>query len=176
MPCAAGVAASRRLLLKDSGARRQVLTTNVLCFGRLCRQTNSNFILRKGMPVDHAATKSCAEFAHYLRRNFVSRGYFFYVTGRIPDHKDPGRTDAKITAQYGLHLSKWARARRRKHGVASIQYLRFGREFIILATHGKHRFFRDEAHGIRDVRHTPLRVSGQHIHHGRRHLRNKRPG
>ena len=103
---------------------------------------------------------SVASFIHRLTANYLSRGYFFYVTGRIPEHKDPARTDEKIIGQYGIAVSKWARARARKRGEASVQYHRFGRQFVILATSGSHRFFTDEAKNIRDVRRVPLKVAG----------------
>ena len=90
-------------------------------------------------------------FIRQLAVGYVCRGYFFYVQGRIPEGKDPTKTDEKIIGQYGIAQSKWAKARGRKRGEASIQYLRHGREFVILATHGGHRFFTDEARrGSRD--------------------------
>ena len=104
--------------------------------------------------------KTLASFIHRLMANYLSRGYFFYVVGEIPEHKDPAKTDAKIISHYGIAVSKWARARARKRGEASVQYHRFGREFVILATSGSHRFFTDEARNIRDVRRVPLRVAG----------------
>lgn len=152
---------------KDLRKRQQVLAANVFGFGRLCRKQLPHFLIER-QTLDHAETKSALEFARYVRLNFVCRGYFFYVAGMIPEYKDPARTDAKIKAQYGLHISKWERARQRRRGIASVQYLRFGREFIILATQGKHRFFQAESQGIRDIRRTPLQVRGLRIHYGRK--------
>ena len=104
--------------------------------------------------------KTLASFIHRLMANYLSRGYFFYVVGEIPEHKDPAKTDGKIIGQYGIAISKWARARARKRGEASVQYHRFGRQFVILATSGSHRFFTEEAKNIRDVRRVPLKVAG----------------
>ena len=136
-------------------------------FGRICAfgdcAKNNLTLFRQEVTLDHAESKDLFEFARYLRVNFVLRGYFFYVTGKIPVHKDPTRTDAKIAAQYGLDISKWARARRRKQGVAAVQYLRFGREFVILATHGKHPFFQGEASVFRDIRRVPMAFLGEQI-------------
>ena len=38
---------------------------------------------------------SVAGFIQQLAVGYVARGYYFYVTGRIPDHKDPAHTDAE---------------------------------------------------------------------------------
>jgi len=90
----------------------------------------------------------------------VTNGYWFYVTGQIPVNKDPRAVDTKLITRYGLDVSKWTRCRRRKHGTASVQYLRHGRFFVILATHGSHEFFTAEASRIRDIRRVPLRYGG----------------
>jgi hypothetical protein len=58
--------------------------------------------------------------------------------------------DQKLIDHYGIEISKWTRARRKRSGTASVQYLRFRRFFVLLATHGKHRFFTDEAPNILD--------------------------
>lgn len=98
-----------------------------------------------------------------LAVNYVSRGYFFYVQGMIPSHKDAKNTDEKIISQYGIDVSKWTNWRKRREGEASVQYLRYGRTFFILATPGKHRFYTQEFPCIRDVRRLPIRVGGYSI-------------
>src|SRR5262249_15554588 len=74
--------------------------------------------------------------------------------------KDPGAVDEKLIGRYGIDISKWARARRKQAGNANLRYLRYGRFFILLATHGQHRFFEEEAACIKDIRRTPLKFSG----------------
>lgn len=101
-----------------------------------------------------------SQFIRYLRVHCLARGYRFYVTGIIPMHKDPRKTDEKIIRQYGIDVSKFTRQRRRKKGAAVLQYLRFGRSFIILATCGEHPFFAAERKSLRDVRRHPLRIFG----------------
>ena len=113
--------------------------------------------------MDDGETRSPAEFVRHVAVNLVSRGYFFYVTGEIPAHKDPAATDAKIVRHYGTDISKWTRYRQRRRGCASVQYLRHGHRFVLLATHGAHRFFQDEADVIRDLRQQPLRLFGYSI-------------
>lgn len=104
---------------------------------------------------------SLAGFIQQIAVGYVGRGYWFYVAGEIPAHKDPEKTDAKILNQYGIAVSKWARARRKRAGLANLQYLRFGRLYVILSTHGSHPFF--EAEAFLDVRREPLKVCGYSI-------------
>src|SRR5215210_3660617 len=88
-------------------------------------------------------------FIQQLAVGYVSRGYFFYVTGRVPCGKDPRFIDQKLIEKYGIDLSPWARARRKRAGMANLQYVRFEDFFVLLATHGRHRFFEEEAKVIR---------------------------
>lgn len=99
-------------------------------------------------------------FIQQLAVAYVARGYFFYVTGRIPEPKDPGRVDEKLIARYQIDLSKWARARRKQLGQASVQYLRHLDYFVIVATHGKHRFYELEGENVRDARRRAIRYAG----------------
>ena len=102
---------------------------------------------------------SVAGFIQQLAVSYVTNGYWFYVTGEIPAHKDPRAVDTKLITRYGLDVSKWTRCRRRKEGVASVQYLRHGHFFVLVATRGEHEFFTAEASRIRDIRRVPLRYA-----------------
>lgn len=106
---------------------------------------------------------SVAGFVQQLAVGYVAHGYWFYVTGRIPDHKDPARVDQKLVAKYGLDISKWMRARRKKKGQARVQYLRYDRFFVLLATHGEHAFFAEERKQIQDIRRRPICFMGYSI-------------
>lgn len=99
-------------------------------------------------------------FVQQLAVGYVANGYWFYVTGLIPAHKDPRRTDEKIIGQYCCNVSKWVRARRKLAGLSNVQYLRFGRFFALLATAGRHLFFEAEANRLRDIRDMPLKFAG----------------
>jgi hypothetical protein len=112
-------------------------------------------------------------FVQQLAVGYVSRGYWFYVTGFIPAGKDPYAVDEKLVSRYGLAISKWARARRKQTGAASVQYLRFRRYFVLIATHGRHRFFDEEGTNVRDVRRSPIRAGGYSVGYrgGRPHVR-----
>ncbi|MGH8247755.1 MAG: hypothetical protein ACREUU_15145 [Gammaproteobacteria bacterium] len=102
---------------------------------------------------------SVAGFIQQLAVAYVAHGYWFYVTGKVPAHKAPRAVDTKLIARYALDMSKWTRCRRRKNGTASVQYLRHGRFFILVATHGRHEFFTAEASRILDIRRVPLRYA-----------------
>ena len=101
-------------------------------------------------------------FVQQLAVSYVGNGYWFYVAGSVPEGKDPSSVDAKLIERYGIDISKWTRARRKKLGLASVQYLRFARFFVLLATGGEHPFFAEEA-GIRDVRRFPIRFAGYSV-------------
>ncbi|MCO6438137.1 MAG: hypothetical protein J5J06_13670 [Phycisphaerae bacterium] len=103
-----------------------------------------------------------AGFVQQLAVSYLGHGYCFYVTGRVPERKDPATVDAKLIDRYGIGISRWARARRKKAGLANMHYLRHGRFFVLLATHGKHRFFEDEPH-FRDARRDAIRFAGYSI-------------
>ncbi len=108
-------------------------------------------------------------FVQQLAVSYLAHGYWFYVVGQIPEGKDPRKVDEKLVARYQIDVSKWARARRKRAGLANLQYLRFGRFFVLLATHGTHPFFEEEASSIRDARKTPIRFCGYAISYSNGH-------
>jgi hypothetical protein len=112
-------------------------------------------------------------FVQQLAVGYLARGYRFYASCRIPTDKDPVAVDQKLIERYGLDLSKWTRARRKQQGIASVQYLRYGRFFVLIATPGQHPFFEREPHW-KDIRDHPIRFAGYSIgcrtgHDGRLH-------
>ncbi|NOZ57151.1 MAG: hypothetical protein GXO73_10245 [Calditrichaeota bacterium] len=107
---------------------------------------------------------NCLEgFIQILASNYLPHGYWFYVTGYIPENKDPQAVDRKLIEKYDIALSRQQRARRKKAGRANMHYLRIGPFFVLLATHGKHRFFEEERSSIRDIRKYPLQIGGYSI-------------
>ncbi len=99
-------------------------------------------------------------FIQQLAVAYVKNGYFFYVTGRVPEGKDPRATDRNLVGKYGVGVSKWVRARRKRAGLANVQYLRFERFFVLLATKGEHPFFAGEGPSVRDCRRVPIKFGG----------------
>ncbi len=102
-------------------------------------------------------------FIQQLAVAYVARGYWFYVSGVIPDRKEPIKTDEKILTQYGVRISKWARARKKKAGQSNIHYLRHGRFWVLVATHGEGLFFTSEGANVRDFRKQPLVYHGYSV-------------
>lgn len=111
-----------------------------------------------------------AGFIQQLAVGYVRNGYYFYVTGHIPAHKDPAAIDAKLVGRYGAGLSKWARGRRKGAGVSNTQYLRHGRFFVLLATHGEGTFFAEEGDAVRDVRRVPIKYGGYAVGYSGGHV------
>jgi hypothetical protein len=102
-------------------------------------------------------------FVQQLASCYLPHGYWFYVSGMVPEGKDPQIVDEKLIAKYGIGISRQARARRKAVGIANIHYLRHERRFVLLATHGHHPFFEEERENIRDARRTPIRFAGYSI-------------
>lgn len=118
------------------------------------------------MPYRSEAT-SLEGFVQQIACCYLRHGYWFYVTGRVPAGKDAAAIDRKLIGKYGIGVSEATRARRKQLGHASLQYLRHERFFVILATKGSHRFFQEEAAGIRDVRQVPICYGGYAISYRR---------
>jgi hypothetical protein len=101
-------------------------------------------------------------FVQQLAVAYVQHGYWFYVTGEIPERKCPLAVDAKLIDRHDIAISKWSRARRKQSGRANVQYIRYGRFFVLIATRGEHRFFEDEPK-FRDIRRDSLSFAGYSI-------------
>jgi hypothetical protein len=112
-------------------------------------------------------TTSVEGFVQLLACNYLPHGYWFYVTGSVPLNKDPRQVDAKLIAKYSIDQTRASRSRRKRSGGANLHYLRHGRFFLLIATHGRHRFFEEEAASIQDIRRVPLRFAGYSISYRR---------
>src|SRR5947209_4462088 len=91
---------------------------------------------------------SAEGFVQQIASCYLPHGYWFYVTGFVPEGKDPRRVDEKLLDKYGIARSRQSRARRKLAGFANLHYLRFERTFVLLATHGTHPFFEEEGDRI----------------------------
>ncbi len=111
--------------------------------------------------------KSVIGFVQQIACCYLRHGYWWYVTGVIPDRKDPESVDRKLIDKYGIDISDWKRARRKQLGQANMNYLRHDRFFVLMATKGRHAFFEDERPVIRDIRRVPLRYAGYSISYRR---------
>ncbi len=105
-------------------------------------------------------------FVQQIAVSYLLNGYFHVVLGRIPEDKSSAAVDSTLIQRYQINISKWTRARLKKRGRAGVQYLRYGRLFVIVATEGEHRFFERERSC--DVRRTGLECFGYQINCYRR--------
>ena len=132
--------------------------------GGLCQRNETILqpILLRRTDLAYVA-ESLAQFVQYVAVSMVGRGYFFYVQGEIPLGKDPIQVDAKLGERYAVTRSKTKRSRRKRAGLANVLYARFGRFFVLAATHGESSMFLEEAKRLRDVRETPIKFAGYSI-------------
>ena len=112
-------------------------------------------------------TTSIEGFVQQVACSYLVHGYMFYVRGVIPEGKDPVTVDAKLIEKYGIDRTKWRRSVDAQEGIARMQYIRHERTFLLMATHGKHEFFEQEADLVRDARKVPIRFAGYSISYRR---------
>ncbi len=99
--------------------------------------------------------------------SYLRHGYWFYVSGRIKPGKNPQAIDSKLIEKYGIAISDRERSRRKRRGIANLQYIRYENWFVIMATEGHHRFKQQERNQIRDCRRVPIRFEGYSISYRR---------
>ena len=133
----------------------------------LCPQQTPLLFRQRRLMQYRAEATSLGGFVQQIACCYLRHGYWFYVTGCIPSHKEAEVVDRKLIEKYGIGVSESTRARRKQLGQANLQYIRHQRTFVILATHGDHDFFRVEANTVRDIRHVPLKYSGYAISYRR---------
>ena len=107
-----------------------------------------------------------------IAASYLRHGYYWYVTGKIPDGKPPERVDQKLIAKYGIDVSEWQRSQRRKSGLANAHYLRHGHWFILMLTEGHHTLRSPTSAGgegehLKDCRRIPIRFAGYSISYRR---------
>ena len=106
-------------------------------------------------------------FVQQIACSYLRHGYWWYVAGQIPEGKNPHEIDAKLIAQYDIDRSERRRASAKRRGEANMQYIRFGRFFLLMATKGDHLFKESERGQIRDVRRVPIKFAGYSISYRR---------
>src|SRR3990172_7488698 len=104
-------------------------------------------------------------FVQQVAVQYLRHGYWFYVAGSVPAGKDPRTVDRKLIAKYGATASSKERTRRKRAGLANLHYIRHDRFFLLMATHGRHRFFDDEVGQICDARRQPVKFTGYAMSH-----------
>lgn len=109
---------------------------------------------------------SPAGFIQALAVHYLPHGYYYYVTGVIGEGVDPEKVDRKLIDKYGCDTSKTGRWRRKARGLANVQYVRYGRFFVLLSTPGEHLFFDErsgEGRACKDIRRVPILFKGHQI-------------
>ena len=99
--------------------------------------------------------------------SYLRHGYWFYVTGRVKAGKNPAEIDRKLINKYGIAISERERSRRKRRGLANLQYIRHHNWFVIVATEGHHPFKQQERSQIRDCRRVPIKFEGYSISYRR---------
>lgn len=100
--------------------------------------------------------RSIGEFIRRIAIDSVRYGYVRYVVREIPEGKNTLAIDNKLRAHYKITSCRTTRMRRRQKQQAVLQYVRYGRQFVLLATEGKHDEF--ERLKFYDCRIAPIQV------------------
>lgn len=103
----------------------------------------------------------------YLQRvatHLLTKGYYFFVQGLVPEGKDPTALDVKLLAKYDVAKTEGARRWRKSQGLGNVQYVRFQRAWILLATHGDHAIREGEGANLKDVRRMPIRIGDYSVY------------
>ena len=90
--------------------------------------------------------------------------YYFFVQGCVPNGKDPRALDQKLIAKYDGVKTEGARYWRKTQGLGNVQYVRFRRSWILLATHGDHPVREGEGNNLKDVWRVPIRIGDYSIY------------
>lgn len=89
----------------------------------------------KPKPQYQCVMPSVEAFVARVQR-LVSRGYYFAYDGYLKPPKDPAKLDAKMIREWKLYRPDWTREARRRGGESGVHYIRYGRRYVLLATHG----------------------------------------
>ncbi|HMO83602.1 MAG TPA: hypothetical protein PKC18_01645 [Lacipirellulaceae bacterium] len=119
-------------------------------------------------------TTSVTGFVQRIATCLLRHGYVHYVQGEVPEGKDPRAIDRKLLAKYEVDQNEWTRARRKERGLANLQYVRYERTWVLMATEGFHPMKTEERSQLRDVREAPVQIAGYSIYLKRGDLKKKR--
>ncbi len=116
--------------------------------------TSFSPVRRKKQPI--CEVRSVNALVKQIAVHTLRWGYWWYVSGIIPDHKDPTITDREFTKKYAANLPESTRYRRKQQGLANTRYYRLGNRFFLFSTKGESPFFCErERPNIRCVRKPP---------------------
>ncbi|WP_428305394.1 hypothetical protein [Lacipirellula sp.] len=109
-------------------------------------------------------TTSVTGFVQRIATCLLRHGYCHYVQGTVGEGKDPRAIDKKLLEKYEVVQSEWTRARRKEKGLANLQYVRFDRTWVLMATEGSHPMKSAEQSQLRDIREAPIQIEGYSIY------------
>lgn len=101
---------------------------------------------------------SLVGFLQRVATHLLPKGYYFFVQGILPEGKNPQALDEKLLSRYDVVKTEGARRWRKSQGLGNVQYVRFKRSWILLATHGHHAIRAGEGDNLNDVRRVPIRI------------------
>jgi hypothetical protein len=79
---------------------------------------------------------SLVGFLQRMATHLLPHRYWVFTQGVVPEGKAPAALDAKLIAKYDVAESEGARRWRNSQGLGNVQYVRSGRQRMLLATHG----------------------------------------
>lgn len=104
-------------------------------------------------------------FIQQVACSYVSNGYRFHVSGEVPARMEPEKLDEKLLSKYSIRKTDAQRYYAKSIGRANIQYIRFERDYLMLATKGEHIWNACEAGNIKDCsRGEPIQFFGYSIY------------
>ena len=109
-------------------------------------------------PHYRCVTTSMEGLLQQVALSYLRHGYWWYVTGIVPERKEPLEIDDNILTKYDIRKDWRYIAHNKNRGLANLQYIRHGRFYLLLATKGFHEFKDREAKRIRDARHCPILI------------------
>lgn len=109
-------------------------------------------------------TTSVTGFVQRVATCLLRHGYVHYVQGEVKAGKDPRALDAKMLTKYEVAQNEWRRARRKERGLANLQYVRFERTWVLMATEGSHSMKTEEKSQLKDIREAPIQIAGYSIY------------
>lgn len=78
-----------------------------------------SWLMDRSAAIYKPVASSIEWFVQQVAVSYLSNGYFFFVQGWVPEGKDPQAVDDKLLEKYGIAISKWSRARRKRNGLAN---------------------------------------------------------
>jgi hypothetical protein len=109
-------------------------------------------------------TTSVTGFVQRIATCLLRHGYVHYVQGEVKEGKDPRAIDKKLLTKYQVVATEWRRADRKRRGLANLQYLRFDRTWVLMATEGYHPMKSEERGQLKDIREAPVQIAGYSIY------------